>query len=1206
MRKYILLTSALLLALSGFAQQFRISEYLDGNITIEYPPSFDGAYLFIDQSTNLAANVWDTVDYSTVSLVQGETVLYSPLEESSSGESNNPPTEVPYEITPEYITAVANGEIENSEWAASTVWNSVREGASGFYRIFALSFVDSDGDGIDNVTEYEAGTDPYTNDAPVIALPADDGDPQSVPGSVDSAPGDWNTSPQNLYQATGSPYEAINMRILAMDGTNGTFTTETPVATLGTWIATQCGTWTATASGDLYPTVSGGRFYRTPKDGFWWAGKEHVFALALNAYDGSEAFVNHLVQASPSDPAGLALLSDGTPVLVDASNLWTEEKLSACLKYLITVECRLQQLSGGAFDPSDTTAMAQVQMEKTSGGTFYPLAPTDRLWSPVNYYKAVWEYDFGLYQWFEVGGSYWFARNEQFTFLDNLQAHGFGPTEHRGYVIIPPEEGWHQTGTWDYETYTYLTNMPPRIFPGAVSETFIRSDGESAWFMADGTNYTDITYRQRGEPSNSWNYTLTHKRGFLPSFYTVLSTLDPPTSSGQTLVMDMDRDGTIGTNDWNRVDESHPYRFWVNCDADDRNGTKYDLPASVTPLPVSFYRKDNYFSDVPGQDFDITESPNSIETLNDLEDFFPAIIQWPEGVASNATVKLFSNVKVGVVDAQLDAADSDQYLTDLTSANAILAKTVHVVDPLNSGSEYTVPSTSLDKAMLIEVHEENTNAMIWLTFDEGGGQTTSFTNYFSFTSVEKMFRYKNLRQGDRAAAPDRLDEPENRPDELCNDANFYYVHGFNVSEPRGRASQANMFKRLFWSGSNARFYGVSWDGNPLGTDLPIFDTPCHYHNAVVNSFASAPQLATFLNSQTAGGRKNILMAHSLGNIISSTAICNHGADVDQYYLIDAAVAKEAYGDVTPNENMIPDGSLIHNSNEGFMSYVGYNWHKYPFETYASEYYQLFDDVRTNLTWRHRFADVQTHTDAFNFYSSTEDVLRVDEGYTTLFSGPLDWDIWNATERFGLYAFQLQEIFKGKSDFGADAGGGSDPYTGWGFTTESDTHIVSTPLLDIDLWPKNPSFQHGQLSTNNPTQRAAFLETLKTDPLFRPEPAELFGLGGAAFAGATIGTSGFTFNYDINNATMNISNLPVRDYLLAKAFPARTGALGSRSNNHTTWEDANFDMHSLFMTDPDEWPTKDGGNPEWRHSAIRDLPYVHNYKLFDKLNGKERN
>lgn len=122
--------------ISLMAQQFRISEYDGDSVTIEYPPSFDGAYLFIEQSSNLTGQVWETVDYAQINLVEGAPVTYSaPLASpASEGTATNESAEIPYVMTPEYLQAVANGEIENDAWTASSVWQTVKDGACGFRR----------------------------------------------------------------------------------------------------------------------------------------------------------------------------------------------------------------------------------------------------------------------------------------------------------------------------------------------------------------------------------------------------------------------------------------------------------------------------------------------------------------------------------------------------------------------------------------------------------------------------------------------------------------------------------------------------------------------------------------------------------------------------------------------------------------------------------------------------------------------------------------------------------------------------------------------------------------------------------------------------------------------------------------------------------------------------------------------------------------
>lgn len=268
-------------------QQFRISDYDGQTITIEYPPSFDGAYLFLEQNTNLVdGSAWGAFDYLQVSLVEGATVLYSPPA-SSPGTASTNQSEVPYIITPEYIQAVTSGEITNEQWTASADSTALppQDEETWFGRITAYSWVDSDGDGVDNVSEYGMGTDPYTNDAPVLSLPDDDGDPKPVHGSVTSTPGAWNTPALNQYRANIGLHGAINARILAMDGTNGMFKAENTAAELGAWIEAQCGTWTAPVSGQIYPTVNGGKFFRTETNGFTWVGKEDIYALSLHPYN---------------------------------------------------------------------------------------------------------------------------------------------------------------------------------------------------------------------------------------------------------------------------------------------------------------------------------------------------------------------------------------------------------------------------------------------------------------------------------------------------------------------------------------------------------------------------------------------------------------------------------------------------------------------------------------------------------------------------------------------------------------------------------------------------------------------------------------------------------------------------------------------------------------------------------------------------------
>ena len=91
-----------------------------------------------------------------------------------------------------------------------------------------------------------------------------------------------------------------------------------------------------------------------------------------------------------------------------------------------------------------------------------------------------------------------------------------------------------------------------------------------------------------------------------------------------------------------------------------------------------------------------------------------------------------------------------------------------------------------------------------------------------------------------------------------------------------------MFKRLFWSGSRAKFWGVTWDG-----DDGMFDGRLNYHGNVANAFSAASNFCGCVEGAT--GAK-IVLAHSLGNMVVSSAIQDYGLAVDKYFMLNAAVA----------------------------------------------------------------------------------------------------------------------------------------------------------------------------------------------------------------------------------------------------------------------------------------------------------------------------
>ncbi|QBG46694.1 hypothetical protein EGM51_04505 [Verrucomicrobia bacterium S94] len=422
-------------------------------------------------------------------------------------------------------------------------------------------------------------------------------------------------------------------------------------------------------------------------------------------------------------------------------------------------------------------------------------------------------------------------------------------------------------------------------------------------------------------------------------------------------------------------------------------------------------------------------------------------------------------------------------------------------------------------------------------------------------------------------------------------------------------------------GGNLGYHGIIRDGIGEGS------LRTHYQNSVVNAFATAPRVADYI--QSLSSTETIVLAHSLGNMVVSSAICEYNAPVRQYYALNAAVALEAYGDVTSNEALIPDVFFCW-EREGFLDYERRGWRDYPHETWASEWYRLFpeNDPRAELTWRHKFADIQKKTAVFNFYSSTEDVLRVLDDVNSIIK-LIDWSSVRPELRFHVFpltftsdkkcAWQLQEMYKGLNDWVATYfGGGSSKQAGWGFTKEDGMHVKTVrkktpgshpPSYSYRKYTETPAAATNALSTlpGNETRRADYLEKLKTDPLFRKEPAILFDENHAAdFVSGTVSDYAGHLDYTNDDTELDISNVIVRDWLLAKAFPSRTGPMGSAENKEWDALIGNYDMSALYMTDPDSWFDDDKylERATWHHSDWKNAPYVHVYKLFDKITTKE--
>ena len=370
-----------------------------------------------------------------------------------------------------------------------------------------------------------------------------------------------------------------------------------------------------------------------------------------------------------------------------------------------------------------------------------------------------------------------------------------------------------------------------------------------------------------------------------------------------------------------------------------------------------------------------------------------------------------------------------------------------------------------------------------------------------------------------------------------------FVHGYNMAEWEARAWADGVFKRMWWSGLNAKFAAVAWRGDEGQVNLPVIGriTP-NYQMNVEHAFATAPALASLLNGLP--GDKYIL-AHSLGNMLVSAAKQDHGLQYAKYFMLNAAVAIEAY-DAASGVTAESKAGMTHPE-----------WVGYPDRVRASHWWELFPvgDGRRQLTWKGRFANV---TDTVNYYSSEEEVLANGNGVVPIL--PRRDHAWSD-----------QELWKGNKpitdvplgSMGRDEGG-------WAFNR--DHYVYEQP-------PGPPA--PATLRRRRPDET-----TNLTDAVLRDCP--FFG----HFQDRNIYTS--------TNGVMVATNAAYRAQLLADAIPAESFAAGA--NPVTAWGDEGRDNVNVNMAVRFKDRERFFKSPiqNWVHSLFVRVPYMCTHEFYENV------
>jgi len=411
----------------------------------------------------------------------------------------------------------------------------------------------------------------------------------------------------------------------------------------------------------------------------------------------------------------------------------------------------------------------------------------------------------------------------------------------------------------------------------------------------------------------------------------------------------------------------------------------------------------------------------------------------------------------------------------------------------------------------------------------------------TLSGVEEMFRFTNMlaSAGGSGGYPSRMTEPRNNPDSLSSGKSLIYVHGYNNNPAEARERMCEMFKRAYWSGSHAKFYAINWRGD----QSEILGYSCNFHVNVEHAFQTATDFAGFVRNNVGGDVT--VWAHSLGNVLTGSAICGPGnAPVTKWVMINAAMPIEALDANAYTTNM-----------------VNPSWDEYDSRLRISDWPQLFQgsgDARASLSWKGLFSSTGMSR-VYNFYSSGEDVLG---------------NIPHSTcANVVSYPWGCQEKLKGRMWSGLGWFVGS-VYCGWGFTSN---HLYGEEDSEGNWhqWDSETANRH--VSTMD----------LKAAPFFRDGPSP---------------------NLFANDQTGSQYAEANRHLLLARAIPATSVAAGANAvealpaSHNRNMQHREKDGNVVDEGLQNGWPRSD---TIWRHGDYKDVAYVYTYKLFDAIVALEK-
>lgn len=609
------------------------------------------------------------------------------------------------------------------------------------------------------------------------------------------------------------------------------------------------------------------------------------------------------------------------------------------------------------------------------------------------------------------------------------------------------------------------------------------------------------------------------------------------------LMADMNRDGKINETDDSLVLNGRPFRYWMNqCKID---GDVWAEPSLFEKICDAVVNSENW-------------NDKRVNGRYDLINFFPIAVDmepfakyWGSNrfscrITEADAGKAFNCVLVGKRWGEVGGLQTSDCKT--TAGQELYAADVCPISSdgfVISASQYISLGSS---SCVLMLEAGNRSKGLGIDIYEGENKILGYTLPMSISPVDEMFRFVSIRDGLENPNMDfnGVDAPANCPDSEMKKQDVFFMHGFNVSEEGARNWNREMFKRFWLAGCNARYWGVTWPGDWHATSSAF--NGLHYQRDVRQAMMCAPVLARLINTY---GHDSVVLGHSLGNMITSEALLK-GAKAKTYFMLDAAVASEAYR-----------GELQGASDDVLAKYRPEDWNGYDKRCWTANWYSWFvndtEDDRRHLGWVDHFKPLLEKDDltVYNFYSSGDEVFAENDTVPWLASGVfnwpalnLEWPFYHPNLSLDAYPWQKQETFKGVNPVGGSLS------AGWGF------HLVGDKT-------RAGGVRKFTIEEANQMMKSGIIKEI---PIFNHDVSAMF----------------FKEISDFDKADILASYVP------AVSSPAGKVPTFMR-------EDDYFDMNIKFQGNG--WGRANGDDEEiqpWLHSDIKNMAYFYVHQAFLKI------